>query len=119
MAINIVPTSAFSALFVSSTGIGSYDLADRRDQAFAFDWTGSGKLDHIALYRPGTGAFYIVERNGGSFNTVHQGSGIASYDLGDITDTVFALSLSGHGVSDLAAYRRGTGIFYILSRSLP
>ena len=29
-------------------GIGGYDLADDRDRAFPFDYTGSGKLDHLA-----------------------------------------------------------------------
>ncbi|MGH7512472.1 MAG: hypothetical protein ACREOQ_06055, partial [Gemmatimonadales bacterium] len=31
-------------------GIGGYDLASPADRAFAFDYDGSGKLDHLALY---------------------------------------------------------------------
>jgi hypothetical protein len=34
---------------------GGYDLADRADRAFAFDYEGIGKLDHLVFYRPGTG----------------------------------------------------------------
>jgi hypothetical protein len=42
-------------------GIGGYDLKSTDDQAFAFDYESSGKLDHIALMRPGKGVFYIVD----------------------------------------------------------
>jgi len=35
-------------------GIGGYDLKSPADRVFAFDYVGSGKLDHLALYRPGT-----------------------------------------------------------------
>jgi hypothetical protein len=35
-------------------GIGGYDLKSPADRAFAFDYDSSGKLDHLALYRPGT-----------------------------------------------------------------
>ena len=36
-------------------GIGRYDLNSKADRAFAFDYTHSGKLDHIVLHRPGSG----------------------------------------------------------------
>ena len=32
------------------------------DQALAFDYDGSGKLDHLALYRPGHGIIYILTK---------------------------------------------------------
>ena len=44
------------------TGISGYDLADPADRAFAFDYNSSGKLDHLALYRPGTGTIWIMNR---------------------------------------------------------
>lgn len=43
------------------SGIGGYDLRSAADRAFAFDYDGTGKLDHLALYRPGTGTFWILE----------------------------------------------------------
>ena len=41
-------------------GIGGYDLWSANDRAFAFDYNSSGKLDHLALYRPGTGTIWIL-----------------------------------------------------------
>ena len=35
-------------------GIGGYDLRSPADRVFAFDYDGSGKLDHLVLYRPNT-----------------------------------------------------------------
>jgi hypothetical protein len=43
-------------------GIGGFDLKSSADRAFAFDYDHSGKLDHIALYRPGTGTMWILRR---------------------------------------------------------
>jgi hypothetical protein len=42
------------------SGIGGFDLARTEDRVLAFDYDHSGKLDHLVLYRPGTGAIYIV-----------------------------------------------------------
>ena len=56
-------------------GIGGYDLKSAADRAFAFDYDSSGKLDHLALYRPG-GAVWILKNTGGQFAPVdQQGSG--------------------------------------------
>jgi hypothetical protein len=43
-------------------GIGGYDLARPEDRAFAFDYDGFGKLDHLVLYRPGSGPLYILKK---------------------------------------------------------
>jgi len=43
------------------SGIGGYDLASPADRVFAFDYTSSGKLDHLVLYRPGTGTIWILQ----------------------------------------------------------
>ena len=42
--------------------IGGFDLGDWRDQFFAFDYDGTGKLDHLACYRPGTGTIWILKK---------------------------------------------------------
>jgi hypothetical protein len=44
------------------SGIGRFDLGDWRDQVFAFDYDGTGKLDHLACYRPGTGTIWILKK---------------------------------------------------------
>jgi len=59
-------TSPFAPVFAMGapgTGIGGYDLGDPADRAFAFDFDSSGKLDHLALYRPGTGTMWILKKH--------------------------------------------------------
>ncbi|KIL98201.1 hypothetical protein CCC_01262 [Paramagnetospirillum magnetotacticum MS-1] len=100
-------------------GIGGYDLHSGNDRAFAFDYDHSGKLDHIALYRPGTGTFWILKNNGGTFTPVYQqgdpGNGIGGYDLHSGNDRAFAFDYDHSGKQDhIALYRPGTGTFWIL-----
>jgi hypothetical protein len=52
-------------------GIGGYDLKSTADQAFAFDYDSSGRLDHLVLYRPGTGTMWILKNSGGQFAPVY------------------------------------------------
>jgi hypothetical protein len=100
-------------------GIGGYDLRDLRDQAFAFDYDGSGRLDHMVLYRPGTGTMWILSNNAGNFAPVYQqgapGNGIGGYDLRDNRDRAFAFDYDSSGKLDhMALYRPGTGTMWIL-----
>jgi hypothetical protein len=103
-------------------GIGGYDLKSPADQAFAFDYDGSGKLDHIVLYRPGTGTMWILRNNGGTFTPVyHQGdpgNGIGGYDLKSPADRAFAFDYDGSGKLDhIVLYRPGTGTMWILKNA--
>ena len=46
-----IPPKVFSAVYAQGdpgNGIGGYDLKSAADRAFAFDYDGSGRLDHIA-----------------------------------------------------------------------
>ncbi|MFN2587200.1 MAG: tyrosinase family protein, partial [Actinomycetota bacterium] len=100
-------------------GIGGYDLASPGDRALAFDYDGSGRLDHLALYRPGTGTMWILKNDGGAFTPVYQqgdpGNGIGGYDLASPGDRAFAFDYDGSGRLDhLALYRPGTGTMWIL-----
>ncbi|KAJ6024550.1 hypothetical protein N7540_005347 [Penicillium herquei] len=100
-------------------GIGGYDLKSSADQAFAFDYNHSGKLDHIALYRPGTGTIWILQNKDGVFHPVYNqgdpGHGIGGYDLKSKADRAFAFDYDHSGKLDhLALYRPGTGTFWIL-----
>jgi hypothetical protein len=103
-------------------GIGGYDLASSADRAFAFDYDHSGKCDHIALYRPGTGTFWILKNSGGTFSPVYAqgdpGKGIGGYDLASSADRAFAFDYDRSGKRDhIALYRPGTGTFWILKNS--
>jgi len=43
----------FSMVFYSTNGIGSYNLMSTADQVLGYDYSGTGKQDHLILFRPG------------------------------------------------------------------
>ena len=49
-------------------GIGGYNLTANNDQIITFDYNGDGLMDHILLYRPGTGICWIEQNVGGVFS---------------------------------------------------
>lgn len=103
-------------------GIGGYDLRSQADRAFAFDWESSGKMDHIALYRPGTGTFWVLRNINGAFSPVYQqgdpGRGIGGYDLRSRDDVAMAFDWDQSGKNDhVALYRPGTGTFWVVKRN--
>ncbi len=57
---------------VPKKGIGGYDLIRPADQAFAFDYDSSGKLDRLVLYRPGTGTIWILNNSALNFAPVYR-----------------------------------------------
>jgi hypothetical protein len=102
------------------SGIGGFNLASPNDRIFAFDYNNVGKLDHLVLYRPGTGTIWILRNNGGSFAPVYAmgdpGSGIRGYNLQDLRDRALAFDFNGNGRQDnLVLYRPGTGLIWILN----
>jgi hypothetical protein len=104
------------------SGIGGYDLASPADSAFAFEYDGSGKLDHMVLYRPGAGAAFILQNTGGNFAPVYAqgagGDGIGSYDLKSSADQGFAFDYDSSGKMDhLVFYRPGAGAIFILKNT--
>src|SRR5215470_13503227 len=121
-------TDAFTAVYHQepAQGIAGYNLADLKDRVFAFDYDGTGKLDHLACYRPATGTIWILKKvsdndSPDAFSPVyHQGDpgqGIAGYNLADLRDRVFAFDYDGTGKLDhLACYRPGTGTIWILKK---
>lgn len=102
----------------AQAGIGTYDLKSPADQAFAFDYNSTGKLDHIVLYRPGTGTVFIEERvpDTNSFMNVFSSfSGIGGYDLLSTADRLMAFDYNGSGKADhILCYRPGAGTIFIL-----
>jgi hypothetical protein len=109
------------------SGIGGYDLRSVDDRAFAFDYDGTGKLDHIVLYRPGKGAIFIVKNDKGNFSPVYSqgdpgpgqyGNGIGGYDLRSPNDRAFAFDYDGTGKLDhIVLYRPGKGAVFIVKKN--
>ncbi len=101
------------------SGIGGFDLRSQADLSFAFDYSNAGRLDHIVLYRPGTGTCWILSNQGGIFSPVYKqgdpGNGIGGYDLRSAADRAFAFDYDSSGKLDhLVFYRPGSGAIYIL-----
>jgi hypothetical protein len=102
-------------------GIASYDLSDPADRIIPFDYGGTGKLDHLLLYRPGTGTVWILERSSSGFSAVYAegspGQGIGGYDLGDPADRIIPFDYGGTGkLKEVVAYRPEAGMLSILGR---
>ncbi|ULA58113.1 MAG: hypothetical protein LZF60_20163 [Nitrospira sp.] len=118
-------TGGFTPVYHSQSGIGGFDLSDLNDHMFAFDYDGIGTANHLVLYRPGTGAIFIIKKDGtGNYYPVYQqnpgGSGIGGYDLSSSDDRAFAFDYAGTGKLDhLVFYRPGKGIVFILRKDGP
>lgn len=112
----------------SANSIGEFDLTDPKHpnvQGFAFDFEGSGKLDHLVFYCPGTGIVYIFKSNGdGDFTQRYPtsanpvGTGIGGFDLVGPMDRGFAFDYEGkEGESKLnylVFFRATRGAIYIM-----
>jgi hypothetical protein len=110
---------SFFPVYRHDDGIGDYDLRSSKDLAFAFDNDHSGKLDHIALYRPGTGTIWILRNDNGNFSAVYRqgcpGLGIGGCDLSSTADTAFAFDYDHSGKMDhIVIYRPGKGSVWII-----
>jgi hypothetical protein len=107
-------------------GIGNYNTISNLDLMFAFDYRSAGKVDHVVVYRPGSGICWILENqnqeptkqaavyqpvyNTGDPGNGVNGKGIGGYDLADTNDRMFAFDLEGSGkLDDLVLYRPGPG----------
>ncbi|KAK7431783.1 hypothetical protein QQZ08_001723 [Neonectria magnoliae] len=89
-------------------GIGGYDLRRKGDRAFAFDWESSGKMDHLVLYRPGAGTFWVLKKG-------DPGNGVGGYDLWSPADVAMAYDWDHSGKQDhIALYRPGTSTLWVL-----
>lgn len=93
------------------SGIGGYDLTSNSDRLFAFDYSRSGKADHIFAYRRGTETICILQNKAGLFTSVFSQSN-TSGGIGLLYPSarVFAYDYEGYGKPDhLVFYWPGTG----------
>jgi hypothetical protein len=82
------------------------------------DYDRSGRLDHLALYRPGVGTIWILKNSAGAFAPVYQGGGIGGYNLNSAVDHAMTLDYDGSGKFDhLVLYRPGTSKIAIVQSS--
>ncbi len=109
----------FYPVYDSTDGIGGYDLKSTEDKIISFDYDGSGKYDHLVLYRPGAGVVFIVQNTNGTFSPELQSTGgIGGYDLRSTNDLLIAFDYYGVGIGDhLLAYRPGSGVAYIIENT--
>jgi len=120
----------FTPIYKGTSGIGEFDLSVTTDQVIAYDFDGSGKLDHLVLYRPGTsstrkGVLFIIKctKSNGSlvFTTVYrtdQKPDIGGFELTSLYDQVIAYDFDGSSKLDhLLLYRPGNGIVSLVKHN--
>lgn len=118
------PDGTFAKVFDSTVQHFDYPLSDG-DLMFPVDFTGTGRLDHLVAYRPGTGRVSVLAPvtsgpNAGSIGAVFAAAtgGIGGYDLAQQVDRMFAFDYTGNGHADhLVAYRPGGRTVWILERT--
>jgi hypothetical protein len=102
-------------------GIGDFNLKSSLDSAFALDYNGTGRMDHLVLYRPGSGAIFIIENRSGKFVPIYQqgagGNGICGFDLKSTADVTFAVDPGTRKMTGIMLYRPGTGAAFIVVRA--
>jgi hypothetical protein len=103
----LVSVRSFTPVYAQGepgNGIGGYDLRSRADLSFAFDYDSSGKVDHLVLYRPGTGTCWILGNSNGAFRAKYArgdpGNGIGGYDLQSPADRGLAFDYDSSGKLD-------------------
>jgi uncharacterized repeat protein (TIGR03803 family) len=112
LAVTVTPGTAYyyvvEAVGVMATSDDSSEVAVHVTVPTS-DFDGDGKSD-IAIYRPGTGRWYVLLSSTNSATYV-------SYQWGVSTDTPVAGDYDGDGKTDIAVYRPGTGLWYVLLSS--
>ncbi|MBZ4422454.1 FG-GAP-like repeat-containing protein [Myxococcus sp. RHSTA-1-4] len=97
----------FSNAFASFAGIGTFDLADVRDQALAFDYNNDGR-DDLFFYRPGGRLANVVRSDPGDvFTSVVSTTNFAGFDFSDPRDRALAFEHDGDNLDDIFMYRPG------------
>jgi len=99
----------------ASHGIRSAEIDSATDRALPFDYQHTGSLDHLLLYRPGTGLFRVWKNTAGTLSPAYSGTGIGGYNLMSPNDRVLPFDYDHAGKPDyLTLYRPGTGLVQIV-----
>ncbi len=113
--------AAFKAVYTQS-GLGGFTVTDAADRIIAYDYVGTGRLDHLLCYRPGHGTVFIVQKvsdknTPDDFRAAYSQQGIGGYDLGGAADRIIAYDYAGTGHLDhLVCYRPGHGAIFIVEK---
>jgi uncharacterized protein YjbI with pentapeptide repeats len=110
--------NAFTPVYHQS-GIGTYNLADPADRIIAYDFAGTGHLNYLVCYRPGTGLLWVLKKvsdadSPDAFTPLYKQDatwigGNGGYTLADPAAQVIAYDHQGTGhVADLVCYRPGS-----------
>ena len=110
--------SNFVAYQTGNGGVGGYNLADQRDQIIGINFQSvTGSLDCLALYRPGTGIFWTLQRPTGVWTPRVKitSGGLPGFDLSLSQDRIFTYDYQqANGFeSNLFCYRPGGGIWAV------
>ncbi len=104
-------------------GIADFPLSDPADRIIAYDFAGTGRLDHLFCYRPGAGLVRILARQTGTTTFVPvytKPGGIGGYDFGDPSDVAVAIDPTGTGtLGGLALCRPGSDVVWIVLPESP
>ena len=116
----------FDQAWGSTSGIGGSggcDLSNPADRIIAYDYAGTGHLDHLLCYRPGTGEIWILEKDTDQSNNVTftvafaSTNGIGGYPLGNAGDLIVAIDYnSTRHLDHLVCYRPGSGAISIVEK---
>jgi hypothetical protein len=105
--------TTFTPVSKGNSGVGGYNLADPDDQITPVPFE-TAQFDAMAMYRPGTGIFWIVYWNSvqGQWTQALKitSGGLADFDLSQPQDRLFAYDYYGTGVqNEIFCFRPGGG----------
>lgn len=119
--------TGFSGSATTGSGIGGYDLKGITDKIITYDY-GDGYMNYLMLYRPGNKFVWVLNNNTTPSNPnpsggitwsprIQSNGGIGGYDMSNAADQLVVIGGPIHEYMYLAAYRPGTGTFWVLSHS--
>ena len=109
---------AFAPVY-HQTGIGGYDLGDAGDRILAYDYEGTGHLNYLVCYRPGSGLLWVLKRvsdadSPDAFTAIYKQNPAypgadSGYTLADPDAQVTTFDYEGKGhLNALVCYRPGS-----------
>ncbi|MCW3463532.1 hypothetical protein [Chitinophaga nivalis] len=111
--------NGFTTVYTSTTGIGGADLSRNQDRIVGFDYTGSGKADHLLITRSIIGMAWILKNVNGVFTPVFTSThGIGGFDMVHMHDQILPYDYNNSGKEDhLILYRPGAAYIFIVKNT--